>query len=91
MEARKEALLAWTGTLPTYLSSGMNPKPADFKDGIILGKILKEVVDPANFSDLNTSNSSPTPLATIIDKMKRYFEQKVRIYFHFNDVHQPYI
>ncbi|CAG7734402.1 unnamed protein product [Allacma fusca] len=78
MDARQESLFAWVATLPTYSSSRKIPKPGDFQDGIILGRILKEVIDPVSFSDLNTSPNNPTPLATIIDKMKRYFAQQER-------------
>ena len=79
MDARKESLFAWVATLPTYASKRQIPNPGDFQDGIILGTVLKQDVDPSSFAELNTSKNNPTPLATIIDKMKTYFAQQVSL------------
>jgi len=76
MSGRLQNVFVWVSTFPIY--SAGEPKFEDFKDGVILSRILKDSIDPIYFSDLDSSAANPyTHLNTFIDKMKRYCAAKV--------------
>ncbi|XP_035704865.1 protein Hook homolog 3 [Folsomia candida] len=72
MDAMSESLFTWVGTLPPFIQRKSEPVAKDFMDGAILAKILKEVVDPSFFKDLNTSPQESTPLIVLNKKMQEY-------------------
>ena len=75
---KQHSLLEWVATLPIFSGVNMAPTVEDFKDGVMLGRILKDSIDPEYFQDINYSKDNSTPLIKIIEKMKLYLASKVR-------------
>lgn len=72
-----ESLFAWVGTLAPFIQRKSKPTHEDFKDGVMLSKLLKEVVDPGFFKDLKTSSSDATPLIHLSKRMRDYLSDQV--------------
>ncbi|CAL8083230.1 unnamed protein product [Orchesella dallaii] len=74
MGSMSESLFAWVATLPPYSNRNANPRSEDFTDGRMLASLLKDVIDPEYFKDLNSESS---PLIQVMKKMKQYLEEQV--------------
>lgn len=74
MGSMSESLFAWVATLPPYAKRNAEPRPEDFTDGRMLATLLKDVIDPDYFRDLNSESS---PLIQVMKKMRQYFEEQV--------------
>lgn len=73
MGSMSESLFAWVATLPPYEKQKSEPRPEDFTDGRMLALLLKNVIDPNYFKELN----SDSPLIQVSKKMRQYFEEQV--------------
>jgi len=77
------SLFAWVATLPPFEGKNKQPTSDNFKDGVIISKILKEVIDPEFFGGLKSSPNESTPLVQVIKRMRQYFAEQVRITLSF--------
>lgn len=83
MDPETEAsLFEWAAKLSVFQDNHIQPTAEHFKDGIMLGKILKTIIDPEYFKELNYSTENSTPLIKIVEKMKRYLATKVSYYYY---------
>lgn len=74
---RNKCLLLWIASLPTFSDGGTVPKNENFKDGVMTTRILKNVIDPEYFGDLNDSLKESTELVKVVEKMKKYIARQV--------------
>jgi len=82
---RTKCLLLWIGSLQTFADNGVIPKLDHFKDGVMTSRILKNVIDPDYFGDLNDSLKESTALVKVVEKMKKYLTRQVSfVYFNFS-------
>jgi hypothetical protein len=77
MGSMSESLFNWVGSLSPFVQRKSGPTPEDFKDGVMLSKILKEVIDPHFFRELKSSPNDSTPLIHLNKQMKEYLSVQV--------------